>query len=216
LKTTGIAIYLLAAVSSLGAGTIEPTLILSNFQHDATVSINDYGAFYGFEFSTVIWRQGLQGEPVALLSIDGGGRLGSNPVAQFIHATASVDFSTPGYLVKSIFLWGWANDDGPLAGENYRITFPCAAAVDGSNGFRNCTVPNGGVGSGTIFAFLDMRSDAAVGLQDSGSVGGMRVAMTLEPVPEPSEATVLALLLLFAAFWRIIRLKYSQGYHDPR
>jgi hypothetical protein len=194
-------LILFVIACSLQAATV---FNLSNFQHDSTVSLtDDYGVFYGFEFGDITWSQDWQGNQVALLGINGGGKLTSNPIAtQFIHATASVDFSFPSYRVTDIFLWGWANTDGWSASASYWITSPCAAAVTGPSGggLRNCTTD---VGSGTILAALDMHTDIQIDRHDTGSVGGMRVAMTLVHNPEPAGYLQIAGGLL--ALWWMIR-----------
>jgi PEP-CTERM motif len=178
-------IVILLAAASAQASIVN----LSNFQSSADVSMNGYGTFNGFSFSTVTMGVGnYGGEIIAVLTLGDGGELSSNRVAQRISAQASVDFASPGYLVTRIYLGGWATDNGVAASESWGVTSPCTAAIWGSEsyGSRIC-VPDGGIESGTITAWMHMSSDAdnRTNTRDHGFITYPQIQLTLVPNPEP-------------------------------
>lgn len=197
-----LAIFLLAAASAQAS-----IVNLSNFQSSVEKSTPLVGVFNGFAFSTVTMGTGEQGEIMAYLTLGEGGYLSSYPVAQFISASASVDFTSPGFLVTSIYLRGQAVDDSSMASESLGLSFQsCSAMIYGSESFGSHTCrPDSGTESGTITAWMDMRTGVDVDPPSSnGYIRGPRIEMTLKPNPEPGTLVLLggALILLVILRWK--------------
>ena len=193
MKINSIVILLTAA--SAQASTI---VNLSNYQATVDQSVvADSGGGLAFSGATDLpstypgYPTTIPGAVMVLIDILGGGRIRNEAVAQYIHATASVDYTTPGYHLTRINVYGNVMDDGSGVGGNVWITSPCEAGVN-----QSCTLPLNAPESGTFTAFLNMRSDAwIIGLphpspDDTGFAGQLRLEMVLVPDTEPGTALV--------------------------
>lgn len=198
-------IVILLAAASAQASIVN----LSNFQSAVDKSELPFGTFNGFGFSMVTWDVGEHGETVAVLALGNGGALSSNPAAQFIHAVASVDFAVPGYLVTRIYLRGQAYDDSTMASESLGMSFQsCSALIYGSESYGSHTcIPGSGMESGTITAWLDMRTGVDNDPpRSNGYVRGPQVELTLVPNPEPGTMLLIGGALIVLG---VIRRKRS-------
>lgn len=205
-----LAVFLLATVAI--AAPVQPNLVLSNFQSSVTVdAAPGYAQFGGFEFGEIWWGDSTNGYPFPWLRLGGITTLQSSPVAQSIHATASVDFSVEGYWITGIRLFGHAEDVGYSVSETFAITSPCYGFLTGADSYSQPCAPPPHTSSGTITAALSLRSEPMAPhitpsgvvyyYSDSGAITFPSVALTLMPIHAPEPGTLLlvgGVVLVFA------------------
>lgn len=183
------------------------SILLTNFSSTATVTMPGSGNFAGWDFVERVGGTSPADnltQTQAYLQIGGWSTLRAGDAAQGIHATASVNYSIPGYFVSAISLYGFAFDGGNVAGENMWIEQPCTAWV--SENFvptaATCSPP---ANSNQLVASLNMYADVA---QYSGSanVGPLMITLQLTPLvhnPEPQLMALVGLILILGS--KVIR-----------
>lgn len=181
---------LLFACASAWASPTSP-LTLSNF-HSETQTNALFGAgSWSFDIQepclasvSVCLNQLLPGEIQLTLPLDGSFALSSGAVRQFINATASVDYSAPGYTVRLFTLAGGVFSGGILARQEVDIVAPCRVAIDLVEPQGHCG-PGGS--SGTLTVLAQLSADAVSnGHADTSEVRGVTVTLSLVPIPEPA------------------------------
>ena len=97
---------LLFACASARASPTSPIILSNNtggFSVGFTCPFDPNGLECGF---------GSPGETIVVLNVQLAAQIGSGQLPQFIHETADTDFSTPGYLVDGMSIFGVAEYSG--------------------------------------------------------------------------------------------------------
>ena len=176
-------------------------MTISNCQTSVTYSISGAGTFTPLSLTP---NGILFGNELDLLE-NGAASLSSGPVAQFINATVTANFTMdPQWGIDIVVMRFLAQDDGVTVSENVNLNAPCVAFVAGdSSGTGSCRPPSP-LQSGTISLNLTITSNAICStcIFDKGDVGPGTLGLRQVPVPEPSTTVLMGLGIAAVLFSR--------------